>query len=45
MRCGQRIEFFITPIHRVRFASVNGEASRVKPSKKKFWEKKFGEKI
>ena len=29
------IIFFITQKHRVRFVSVNGEASRVKPSKKK----------
>ena len=42
------IIFFITPIHNVRFFSVNGEASRVKTSKKKFWEKvgkKFWKKI
>ena len=38
------IIFFITQIHRVRFVSVNGEASRVKASKKKFW-KKVGKKI
>ena len=35
------IIFFITQIHRVRFVSVNGEASRVKPSKKKILEQKF----
>ena len=40
------IVFFITQIHRVRFVSVNEEASRVKPSKRKFWKvwKKFQEK-
>ena len=38
------IIFFITQIHRVRFVSVNGEASRVKPSKNKF-KKKFVKKI
>ena len=37
------IIFFITQIHRVRFVSLNGEASRVKPSKKNF-EKKILEK-
>ena len=44
--------FFITQIHRVRFVSVNGEASRVKPSKKnlktkmekKCWKKNFEKK-
>ena len=49
---GLYIIFFITQIHRVRFVSVNGRASRVKPSKNKFWkwvrkkfvEKKFGKK-
>ena len=47
------IIFFITEIHRVRFVSVNGEASRVKPSnkkfrkkvEKKFWKKNVGKKI
>ena len=42
------IIFFITQIHRVRFVSVNGEASRVKPSKKKLkksWKKNFEKKI
>ena len=42
------ILFFITQIHRVRFVSVNGRASRVKPSKNKFWkklEKNFRKKI
>ena len=34
---GLYIIFFITQIHRVRFASVNARASRVKPSKNKFW--------
>ena len=38
------IIFFITQIHRVRFDSVNGRASRVKPSKNKFW-KKVGKKF
>ena len=38
------IIFLITQIHRVRFVSVNGEASRVKRSKKKF-SKKLGKKI
>ena len=33
------IIFFITQIHTVRFVSVNGEASRVKPSKKSFGRK------
>ena len=40
--------FFITQIHRVRFVSVNEEASRVKPSKKKFeksWKKNFEKKM
>ena len=40
------IIFFITQIHRVRFVTVNGEASRVKPSKKKIlnksWKKNVG---
>ena len=39
------IIFFITRIHRVRFGSVNGEASRVKPSKKNFLKKILGSKI
>ena len=42
------IIFFIKQIHRVRFVSVNGRASRVKPSKNKFWKKvgkNFGKKI
>ena len=46
------IIFFITQIHRVRFVSVNGEASRVKPAKKilkkvgnKNFEKRFKKKI
>ena len=41
------IIFFITQIHTDRFVSVNREASRVKPSKKKFWkevENKFWKK-
>ena len=33
------IIIFITQIHRVRFVSVNGKASRVKPSKEKFLKK------
>ena len=33
---GLYIIFFITQIHRVRFVSVNGRASRVKTSKNKF---------
>ena len=44
---GMYIIFFVTQIHRVRFVSVIGRASRVKPSKNKFWkevEKKFWEK-
>ena len=44
---GLYIIFFITHIHRVRFDSVNGRASRIKPSKNKFWNevgKKFLEK-
>ena len=36
--------FFITQIHRARFVSVNGRASRVKPSRNKFW-KKVGKKF
>ena len=42
------IIFFIRQIHRVRFVFVNGEASRVKPSKKKKisrWKKNFEKKI
>ena len=50
---GLYIIFFITQIYRVRFVSVNGRASRVKPSKNKFrkevgnkfLEKKICEKI
>ena len=41
---GLYIIFFITQIHRVRFVSVNGRASRVKLSKNKFW-KEVGKKI
>ena len=41
---GLYIIFFITQIHRVRFVSVNGKASRIKPSKNKFW-KEVGKKI
>ena len=44
---GLYIIFFITQINRVRFVSVNGIASRVKPAKNKFWKqvrKKFWEK-
>ena len=44
---GLYIIFFITQIHRVRFVSVNGRASRVKPSKNKFGKevrKKFSDK-
>ena len=40
------IVFFITQVHRVRFVSVNKEASRVRPSKKKILvEKNFGKKM
>ena len=43
------IIFFITQIHRVRFVSVNGQVSRVKPEKKKIlkksWKNNFGNKI
>ena len=47
------IIFFITQIHAVRFVSVKGETSRVKPSKtrfekkleKNFWKKKIEKKI
>ena len=50
---GLYIIFFITQIHRVRFSSVNGRASRVKPSKTNFgkklendfWKENFGKKI
>ena len=41
---GLYIIFFITQIHRVRFVSVNARASRVKPSKNKFW-KEVGNKF
>ena len=39
------IIFFITQIHRVRFACVNGRASKVKPSKNESWKKNFRKKI
>ena len=42
---GPYIIFFITQIHRARFVSVNRRASRVQPSKKKFWEKNFEKKM
>ena len=38
------IIFFITQIHTVCLVSINGEASRVRPSKKKIW-KIVGKKI
>ena len=41
---GLYIIFFITQIHRVCFVSVNGRASRVKPSKNKFRKEVFKKK-
>ena len=35
------IIFFITQIHTVCLVSINGEASKIRPSKNKFWEKKL----
>ena len=38
------IIFFITQIHTVCLVSISGEASIVRPSKKKIWEKKIEKK-